>query len=60
MYRLFLRLYEVPPVVLDLPPESGAKAGSGIAIIAVVAVVAVAGAGAAFVIGKKKKVAVGK
>jgi len=60
LYRLFLKLYEVPPVSLDLPPESApqGRAGSG-AILGVAAVVVVAGAGAAFVIWKKKKAPAG-
>lgn len=60
LYRLFLKLYEVPPVSLDLPPESApqGRAGSG-AILGVAAVVVVAGAGTAFVIWKKKKAPAG-
>ena len=67
LYRLFLRLYEVPPVVLDLPPENAAQdaeeaedapSGNGPIIAAVTgAVVAAAAAGAAAVVVKKRKAA---
>lgn len=62
LYRLFLRLYEVPPVALDLPPQSEAAepepGNDRLAIIgaaAAGAAVVLVGAGAAVVIRKKRK-----
>ena len=51
LYRLFLLLYEVPKVELELPPTTGGV-GGGVAV-AVGTVVVVAG-GAAVVLKKKK------
>ena len=64
LYRLFLRLYEVPPVALDLPPESAAEESQSpfsapviFAAAAAGAVVVAAGAGVAVVIIRKRKAA---
>lgn len=57
LYRLFLRLYEVPPVALDLPPKSEAAEpdNNGAAIIAAGAAGIAVGAGVAVMISKKRK-----
>lgn len=63
LYRLFLLLYEVPPVALDLPPVTEAEASSGnfpTVIAAAAGGVAVLGGGAGaawyFLVRKKRAV----
>lgn len=61
LYRLFLLLYEVRPVALEVPQATSAAGGFGAAAAAVaVAAVAAGGAGAGVVLARKRKVAGGK
>ena len=52
LYRLFLLLYEVSPVAMELPASGGFGGGA----VAAVGGLAVVGAGAAFFLKKKKPV----